>query len=273
MTATSFHEFEQAGWNDAGTAAHYDRLFSSITTQTVPILLQAARVQAHCNVLDVATGPGYAAGAALACGARVTAIDFSLEKLALARARYPDISFLEGDALCLAFPDVMFDAVICNFGVPHFADARRFMAEAFRVLRPGGTLAFSTWDHPVRCRGFGVFYESIAAHGNANVGLPPGPDFFHYSDPQVCRDDLQQIGFQDCRGDLHELYWTVAKAEEVFEAVHRGSVRAGGTLRRQSEAAFAAIRQAVCEELEAYRDGEVLRIPMPAVIASGRKPA
>ena len=46
----------------------------------------------------------------------------------------------------LPFEDGSFDAVVCQFGVMFFPDRPRAFAEARRVLRPGGSLIFSTWD-------------------------------------------------------------------------------------------------------------------------------
>ena len=57
------------------------------------------------RVLDVATGPGYVAGAAAASGATVVGLDFSPPMIAEARRRYPDIEFHEGDAEALPFDD------------------------------------------------------------------------------------------------------------------------------------------------------------------------
>ncbi len=54
------------------------------------------------------------------------------------------------DALALPFADASFDRVFTAYGaVPFVADSAALMAEAARVLRPGGVLAFST-SHPVR---------------------------------------------------------------------------------------------------------------------------
>jgi ubiquinone/menaquinone biosynthesis C-methylase UbiE len=269
---TTFHEFEHAGWSDPTTAVHYDNLFSAITMQSVAALLQAARLESDRGLLDVATGPGYVAGAALAIGANVIAIDFSPEAIALARVHHPSATFYEGDAQQLAFDDATFDAVTCNYGVPHFSEAEKFFAEAFRVLRPGGRLAFSVWDVPARCRVFGAIYEAIAQYGTMNVGLPAGPNFFLFSEPQNSIEALQAAGFVDTTTVHHAQNWSAASADDLFEAVYRGSVRAAGTLRGQTSAAFAAIRNAVGIELEQFRRGDQVHVPMPAVIASGRKP-
>jgi SAM-dependent methyltransferase len=46
----------------------------------------------------------------------------------------------------LPFPDAAFDCVVCQFGVMFFPDKAKAFAEARRVLQPGGTFIFNTWD-------------------------------------------------------------------------------------------------------------------------------
>ncbi len=268
----NFKEFERVGWNDRSTAEHYDRMFSAITTQAVSALLDAAQVSRGDTVLDVATGPGYVAGAARARGAQVSAIDFSKEKLALARAHFSGVDFREGDAEALAFGDAIFDAVTCNYGVPHFSAPDRFFAEACRVLKPGGRLSFSVWDVPAQARAFGVIYEAIARHGSLDVGLPVGPNFFLFSDLDVSVRALDQAGFVDCAAERFQQTWVAASADDLFDTVSRGSVRAAATLRGQTQDALVRIKAAAYAELEKFRSGDTVRVPMGAIIASALKP-
>src|SRR3954471_4997546 len=124
----AFHDFEQAGWEQA--ADHYGDAFGPLTSQTIPSLLNAADVRAGTRLLDVASGPGYVAAAAAERGAPAVGVDFSSEMVALAARRYPRLEFAEGDAEALAFADRSFDAVAINFGVLHLARPDAALAEA-----------------------------------------------------------------------------------------------------------------------------------------------
>jgi len=91
------------------------------------------------TVLDVGTGTGRAAIALAVRGARVTGVDASAEMLAVAERRAKDagvgVTFLQGDAHGLAFPDGSFDSAICLRVLMHTPDWRQSMAELCRVAR------------------------------------------------------------------------------------------------------------------------------------------
>lgn len=75
---------------------------------------------------------------------RLTAIDLSPAMLAIARRRAQtggcDVTLSIGDAQALAFPDAAFDTVVATLALCSIPDDRKTIAEAKRVLRPGGRL-------------------------------------------------------------------------------------------------------------------------------------
>ncbi len=104
-------------------------------------------------VLDLCCGAGGSAiPAAQAVGptGRVLGIDVAGPLLELARTRAEaqgqhHAEFLLADATRTGLPSQSFDAVICVFGVFFVADMAAFLAEMWRLVRPGGRLAVSTW--------------------------------------------------------------------------------------------------------------------------------
>src|SRR5439155_15366543 len=58
-----------------------------------------------CELLDIASGPGYVAALAEERGAKVTGVDFSSLMVRMAQETYPTIKFIEGDAEALPFED------------------------------------------------------------------------------------------------------------------------------------------------------------------------
>lgn len=265
----AFHDFEKAGWQRA--AVSYPETFGTLTVQATNPLLDAAAVGAGTRVLDVATGPGYVAGAAAARGARVLGLDFSGLMVDEAKRRYPALEFVEGDAEALAIEAGTFDAVVMNFGLLHLARPEAAIAEAYRVLASGGRYAFTVWDRPEAAVGFGVVLRAIEAHGTLDVGLPGGPPFFRFSDVRESRAALAEAGFVHVTVQTLPLVWHLPSAEPLFEAALHGGVRTSAALQAQTPAALDAIHRAVTEELQHYREGEGIAVPMPVVLASATK--
>lgn len=269
---TSFRDFEHQGWSDQGVATAYHDLFSPLTMQAIRALLDAIGVNRGMWVADVATGPGYLAAATAERGAEVVGIDFSSTQLTLARQLYPHIEFRQGDAGALPLPDDSFDAVISNFGMPHFPDPDAFLREAYRVLRSTGRVAFSAWATPQECVGFAVIYSAVQAHGRMDVPLPPGPNFFLFGDPAQCERSLQAVGFRSVSVIKVPQVWRVTSPDAPVDIILRGTVRVGALLRAQTPEALAAIRDAVRQGVAPYAQDGAFELPMPAIVAAAEKP-
>ena len=265
----AFHAFEQAGWQRA--AAHYPSTFGALTQLAAQPLLDAAHVSAGTRMLDVASGPGYVAAAAAARGARVVGIDFSAAMVDEARRRYPDGVFLEGDAQDLPERDATFDAVVMSFGLLHLERPDTAIAEAHRVLVPGGRYAFTVWDAPERTRGFGIVLEALKEHGRMDVGLPEGPPFFRFADPAECTRTLEAAGFSAIEIRVLPLVWRVAAPDDVFAAALDGGVRTSAVMQAQTPDALAAVRRAIHAGVERHRAGDAYELPMPVVLAAATK--
>jgi ubiquinone/menaquinone biosynthesis C-methylase UbiE len=139
----TFDEVERVMWADAGTG--YEAVYAGLCSYTVPALLDAAAVTEGSTVLDVGTGTGTAARAAVARGAQVTAVDAEPTMLALARAKVPEARFELATVPELPFEPGTFDAVVGNFVLNHFGRPRVAMAALCAVAKPGGRVAFTLW--------------------------------------------------------------------------------------------------------------------------------
>jgi SAM-dependent methyltransferase len=112
-------------------------------------LCEAVDLRAGQRVLDVATGHGITALAAARRGADVIGVDYVPELLERGRQRAAadrlPVTFQEGDAEQLPFPDGAFDVVLSTFGVMFTPDQERAARELLRVCRPGGKIGLANW--------------------------------------------------------------------------------------------------------------------------------
>jgi demethylmenaquinone methyltransferase/2-methoxy-6-polyprenyl-1,4-benzoquinol methylase len=110
------------------------------------------------SVLDLATGSGdvaFALGRGLPAETTILGMDFcqpmldqAEAKKAAAAARYPNLTFVQGDGLALPLADGSFDAVTISFGLRNLADRALGLREMLRVLRPGGQLVVLEFSQP-----------------------------------------------------------------------------------------------------------------------------
>jgi demethylmenaquinone methyltransferase/2-methoxy-6-polyprenyl-1,4-benzoquinol methylase len=150
-----------------------------------------ARVGPGSRALDVATGTGDLAIELASRGAEVVGSDFSEGMLDVARKKAPALTWEQGNALALPYPDASFDASTVGFGARNFSDLAQGMREMARVVRPGGrvvVLEITTPQKPPLSTFFSLWFDRIvplmgklAAEPEAYTYLPssvkrfPGP--------------------------------------------------------------------------------------------------
>src|SRR5438105_9894496 len=178
---SDYARFQREGWHRVAT--RYEDAWSGLTRLFIPDLLDAAHITPGQRVLDVACGPGYVAETARERGATPTGIDFSPEMIRLAHERNADIDFRVGDAQALEFDAGQFEALVINFGVMHLSNPADAFAEARRVLRPDGRLAFTVWAGPNVSPGARLMDGAVRAHADMSVPIPQGPESLALATP------------------------------------------------------------------------------------------
>ncbi len=257
------------------SAAGYDRGFGSVSGQFVPAVLRAARLAAGQHVLDIATGTGAAAGAALAVvgpTGNVVATDLSASMLAKARERLgelPNLSFVVADGQSLGFRGAEFDAVLCAMGLMLFPDPARGLAEFRRVLREGGWTAVSVNTTPERA--FATRIDAIIArHVPERAAI--AAQYFSLGDAARLTSLLDAAGFRDIETSTEVRRFAFPSFAAYFAPVEAGE----GPTGQAFLALPAEIRQRVREDTRRQLEGDAgtggpVELVVEILLGAGRK--
>jgi len=224
------------------------------------------------RVADLCCGTGASAiPAARAVGpsGQVTGVDVAEPLLALARARaagLPQAEFRLGDATRTGLPGASFDAVICVFGVFFVPDRPAFVAEMWRLVRPGGTLAITTWGPDLWEPGSSIFWSAV---GDAEPSLyrswNPWDDI---TTPGALMALFTQAGVPSPAAEAVPGEYPLSSPEDFWDIVLGSGYRA--TADALSPAQQAQVRDRVVTEL---RSRSVAAITTNVVHGTATKPA
>jgi SAM-dependent methyltransferase len=200
----------------------------------------------------------------------VLGLDLAESLLALARERaanlgFTNVSFEERDATSSGLRSGSFDAVVCVFGVFFAADMAAFVAEMWRLVQPGGTLAITTWG-PGFCEpATSVFWRTVrdiqptlfrAFNPWDEITTAPAlADLF-------ARGGVGDATVEITTGEYHELGRTDDFWDIVMGSGYRGTVDALGNEQRK------LLRERVLGEL---RSREITRLQNDVVFGRATK--
>jgi ubiquinone/menaquinone biosynthesis C-methylase UbiE len=253
-------------------ATGYDQVFAHVSSHFIPFLLHAGRLASGQRVLDVGTGTGLAAKAALTVVGPVgyvTATDISPDMVDRARQRLagaPNVSVGVEDGQALGFADENFDTVLCSLGLMFFPDPARGLAEFHRVLRVGGRAAVSVNTVPERSYNSRV--HSVMARYVPSLA-PAASHLFSLGEESRLRALFEAAGFQDVEVSTESHRFPVRNFETYFEQFEQGWGSPGQTYVSLPK----EIRRAVREDVR--RDvgdtGGPIEIEVEFRFASGQK--
>jgi SAM-dependent methyltransferase len=253
-------------------AAEYNHAFSHVSTHFVRFLLRAARLAPGQRVLDVATGTGIAAEAALLVvgpGGSVIAADVSPDMVDKARQRLgraPNASAVVEDGQDLSFPDASFDAVLCSLGLMFFPEPGRGLSEFCRVLRPNGRVAVSVTTSPERSYNGRI---SLAVARHVPSLAVETTRRFSLGDEGRLHSLFEGSGLRDVEITTEAHCFRLPSFEAYFGPFERGGGSPGQVLIALPEEVRRSVREEIRRDL---RDtGGAIDIEVEIRIASGRR--
>lgn len=190
-------------------APTYDRRYEQNQYAGVEqALLEFVNRDSGQQVLEVGCGTGHWLQVLHAWGLNGAGLDASAEMLARAQAGLPGIALVQGRAERLPWTAESFDRVFCINALHHFVDKQAFLAEARRILRPGGMMLTVGLDPH---RGTDQWYVYEYFPGSAEI------DKQRFPASSTIREWMHNVGFQNCVTGQVQHFATRLPARQALE--------------------------------------------------------
>jgi ubiquinone/menaquinone biosynthesis C-methylase UbiE len=257
---------ERSGYQVSGDAAKLRERYSVryFIGPWAPGLVALTALQPGERVLDVACGTGVVtrlAAPEVGSTGQVTGLDMNAGMLAVARSLPPpagaSITWVEGDAGAMEFPDASFEVIMCQQGLQFFSDKPAALREMYRILVPGGRVVLSVW------KSAGPYNVAIAEALEYHVSVEAAT-LYRASrvvpDAETLYRLLVEAGFRAV--EIRPSTMTVRLPTlETFVLGHLSGHPVAGAIAALSEDQRAAFARQVKMALQSYADGDGVVVP------------
>jgi SAM-dependent methyltransferase len=280
-----FREHLRQEWTGDKTVAGWRKWHAHIAAFTrgaTEAILEAAYLRPGMRVLDLASGvgdPALSIAAEVAPSGRVTATDLGPGMISLAeelarKKGIANIEFREANAESLPFADGSYDVLTCRFGIMFFPDLAKALTECFRVLKPGGRVAFVAWGIKEQ-----PFFTTTAGILLKHVPVPPpppdpdAPNLFMFGEPGRLRRALEAAGFRNVHEEDRIVpgRWA-GTLEQYWEQFSEIAAPFRPLIEQLTPEKKAAAVAEILAALKKFWNGKEMNMPLEIVIGAGTRP-
>ena len=234
-------------------------------------LVGQANLPLDARVLDVACGRGavlFPAADAVGPNGFVIGIDLAEGMVKVTGQEATDHGLLnvevrQMDAEHLGFPDSTFDVVLCGFAIFFFPQLERALAEFHRVLKPGGSIAVSTWGTKFDddFKWFDQLVKKYLPPASEEDEASDSSDRSAFNTPEGMEKTLQAAGFMNIRVISEISDFTYATKDEWWESLgsHGGRARLERIEKTSGAEALAQFKGECLQQIEERKGSENLR--------------
>jgi len=222
-------------------------------------------------VLDLAAGAGglgHRVANLVGPDGRVISTDFASEMVEIAQRLgaeqgLDNVEYRTLDAEQMELDTASIDAILCRSALMVMPDPGAALSEARRVLRPGGSLAFSTFTTPEANPWVALQGRTFLRRGLISPPEPGAPGMFSMGDPDRVRELVTGAGFDDPEIEAVKFDFRFDDADHIWSTIVDINALLGPIVKAMPPGERAEIRTAVIEGFADFRanDGSY---PVPA---------